>query len=52
MTTLRAWKRMGLQNAAQVRESLKQVEQQNAFLAALYELWGRPHRLPPGIAPW
>ena len=48
MTTLRAWKRMGLQNAAQVRESLKQVEQQNAFLGALYELWGRPHRPSAG----
>lgn len=48
MTTLRAWKRMGLQDAAQVRESLKQVEERNAFLDALYGLWGRPHRPSAG----
>lgn len=48
LTTLKIWKRKGLQTSAQVQASLDQVDRQNTFLSTLYELWGRPGRPSAG----
>lgn len=48
MKTLRSWKRQGLNDRAAILESLKQVNQQNGFLAQLFDLWGRRNRPAAG----
>ncbi len=48
LTTLKIWKKQGLQTAAQVQESLNTISSQNTFLGALFELWGRPERPTAG----
>lgn len=48
LKTLRSWKRQGLNNRAEILESLKLLNQQNAFLSQLFELWGRRNRPAAG----
>ena len=40
MTTLKNWKRNGLQTGAQITAYMKQVDDQNEYLSMLYELLG------------
>ena len=48
LTTLKVWQKKGFQTSAQVQASLDQVEKQNSFLGALYDLWGRNVRPSAG----
>ncbi len=48
LTTLKVWQKKGFQTSAQVQTSLDQVEKQNSFLGALYDLWGRNVRPSAG----
>lgn len=44
LATLQAWKRQGLAGKEDISQSMRQVNQQNAFLTQLFELWGRKNR--------
>ena len=48
LKTLRSWKRQGLNNREEILESLRLLNQQNAFLSQLFELWGRRNRPAAG----
>lgn len=48
LKTLRSWKRQGLNDRNAILESLRQVNQQNGFLAQLFDLWGRRNRPAAG----
>ena len=48
MKTLQAWKKQGLSTPEEIAEAMRVVNEQNAFVQTLYDLWGVRSR--PGAA--
>ena len=48
MKTLQAWKKQGLSTPEEIAEAMRVVNEQNAFVQTLYDLWGARGR--PGAA--
>lgn len=52
MKTLLVWKRQGLATAEEIAASIRQVNEQNAFVQTLFDLWGVRGRPAPGDRAW
>lgn len=48
LRTLSIWKKQGLTQPADIQAFLETLHSQNAFVAGLYSLWGRPGKPTPG----
>ena len=44
MTTLQAWKKQGLATPEEIEEAMRLVNEQNAFVQTLFDLWGVKNR--------